>query len=89
MVHDDDAPAESYEQARDELVAIVAKLEAGTATLEESVGLWERGERLAAYCQDILDGVQDRIASSSDVDSVPGDEADAGVIGIITTDQES
>ena len=34
----------SYEQARAELVAVVEKLEAGGATLEESLALWERGE---------------------------------------------
>jgi Kef-type K+ transport system membrane component KefB len=37
----------SYEEARNELVAVVADLEAGTATLEETIELWERGEALA------------------------------------------
>ena len=41
----------SYEQARAELAAVVEKLEAGGATLEESLALWERGEQLAAVCQ--------------------------------------
>lgn len=40
----------SYEQARDALVAIVKNLESGTATLEESITLWERAEALAAHC---------------------------------------
>ena len=47
----DDIAALSYEDARDELIAIVATLEAGTATLDESLALWERGEALAARCQ--------------------------------------
>ena len=34
----------SYEQARDELAEIVESLESGSATLEESLALWERGE---------------------------------------------
>lgn len=51
----------SYEQARDELVAVVARLEAGGATLEESLALWERGEALAARCQEWLDGARARL----------------------------
>ena len=51
----------SYEAARDELVEVVRKLEAGGATLEESLALWERGEELAAVCQRWLDGAQARL----------------------------
>ena len=40
----------SFEQARDELVRVVAALEQGAPTLEESLRLWERGESLAARC---------------------------------------
>ena len=43
-----DITALSYEQAREELVAVVAQLEAGGASLEQSLALWERGEALAA-----------------------------------------
>ena len=42
-----DVASMSYEQARDELVKVVAELEAGSATLESSMQLWERGEALA------------------------------------------
>ncbi|TWE09284.1 exodeoxyribonuclease VII small subunit [Rudaeicoccus suwonensis] len=52
-----------YEQARDQLAAIVARLEGGSATLEDSMRLWERGEALAAHCQRWLDGAQRRIES--------------------------
>ena len=51
----------SYEQARDELVSVVARLEAGGETLEGSLALWERGEALAARCQDWLDGARARL----------------------------
>lgn len=51
----------SYEQARDELAALVVSLEAGTATLEEALALWERGEALVAICQKWLDGARERI----------------------------
>lgn len=60
----DDANDLSYEQARDELVAVVARLEAGGASLEESLVLWERGEVLAARCQEWLDGARERLASA-------------------------
>lgn len=60
------APSEiSYEQARDELVEVVCRLEAGGATLEESLQLWERGEELAAACQRWLDGARSRLAAAA------------------------
>jgi exodeoxyribonuclease VII small subunit len=37
----------SYEQARDELAKVLADLEAGSVTLEQSMTMWERGEALA------------------------------------------
>ena len=51
----------SYEEAREELVSVVAKLEAGGASLEESLALWERGEALARRCEEWLEGVQERL----------------------------
>ena len=51
----------SYEEAREELVEVVRRLEAGGTTLEESLALWERGERLAAICQEWLDGARKRL----------------------------
>jgi exodeoxyribonuclease VII small subunit len=57
----DDIQAMSYEQARDELVAVVGKLEQGGTTLEESIALWERGEALAARCEEWLVGARSRL----------------------------
>lgn len=57
----DDIPALTYEHARDELAAIVARLEGGQVPLEESMLLWERGEALAAHCTSVLDGAQARL----------------------------
>lgn len=51
----------SYEQARDELVRVVAELEQGSATLEESLALWERGEALAQRCEEWLVGAKARL----------------------------
>jgi len=50
-----------YEQARDELLEVVRTLETGGTTLEESLALWERGERLAKVCQRWLDGARARL----------------------------
>lgn len=47
-----------YEQARQQLVEVVQRLESGGVPLEESLALWERGERLAARCQRFLDGAK-------------------------------
>ena len=51
-----------YEQARDELVDIVARLESGQVGIEDSMVLWERGEALAAHCALWLDRAEERIA---------------------------
>jgi exodeoxyribonuclease VII small subunit len=51
----------TYEQAREELVDVVRRLETGAATLEESLALWERGEALAAICQEWLDGARAKL----------------------------
>ncbi len=51
----------SFEQARDELVRVVAELEQGAPTLEESLALWERGEALAKRCEEWLVGAKARL----------------------------
>jgi len=53
----------SYEQARDELVDLVARLENGQVGLEESMDLWARGEALAAHCATWLDAAEARITA--------------------------
>lgn len=59
----------SYEAARDELTKVVATLEAGGVGLEDSLKLWERGEELAAICQQWLDGARAKLeAAKSDAD---------------------
>ena len=51
----------TYEQARDELATVVASLESGGLTLEESLALWERSEVLAKICQTWLDAARARV----------------------------
>jgi exodeoxyribonuclease VII small subunit len=53
--------AASYEHARDELATVVARLESGGLSLDESLALWERGEQLAAICTTFLDGARERV----------------------------
>lgn len=53
-----------YEQARDELIELVKRLEAGGLTLEQSLQLWERGEELAAICEEWLEGARARLATA-------------------------
>jgi exodeoxyribonuclease VII small subunit len=54
----------SYEQARDELASVVRRLEAGGLSLEQSLDLWERGEKLAAICTEWLDGARARLTAA-------------------------
>ena len=61
--HDDIAEL-SYEQARDELVRVVGELEQGAPTLEHSLQLWERGEALAARCEEWLVGARARLEAA-------------------------
>jgi exodeoxyribonuclease VII small subunit len=54
----------SYEAAREELAQVVSSLEAGSATLEESLKLWERGEELALICREWLDGARKKLSAA-------------------------
>ena len=61
----DGSAALSYEQARDQLTEVVRQLEAGGLTLEQSLDLWERGERLAAICEQWLEGARARLEAAA------------------------
>ena len=51
----------SCEQAREELMTVVNQLETGGVPLEAWLALWERGEALAAHCENWLNGVSERL----------------------------
>ncbi|MFV0432653.1 MAG: exodeoxyribonuclease VII small subunit [Leucobacter sp.] len=80
-----DVAALSYEEARDELIQVVSRLEQGGTTLEESLRLWERGESLAARCEEWLIGARQRleaargqsVASGAGASGAAASEADA------------
>ena len=61
---DREAKSLSYEQARDELTSVVKRLEAGGLSLEQSLDLWERGEKLAAICGEWLEGARARLTAA-------------------------
>ena len=71
----------SYEEARSQLVEIVAQLEQGSLPLAESLDLWELGEALARRCQAWLDSARARLNATqghdtSDTDDFTGDDAE-------------
>ncbi|AKH41460.1 exodeoxyribonuclease VII small subunit [Altererythrobacter atlanticus] len=53
--------AMSFEQALRALEEVVRKLEGGEVPLDESISLYERGEKLRQHCQARLDSAQARI----------------------------
>lgn len=61
MTSTNDQARPTYEQARDELLQVVQRLESGGAPLEEALALWERGEVLAGVCQEWLAGAQAKV----------------------------
>ena len=60
-----DEPADTlkmpFEAAMAELESIVERLEKGSVTLEESIQLYERGEKLKARCEALLKDAEMRI----------------------------
>ncbi len=68
-----------FEKAVTELESVVAKLEGDGLSLDETVGLYERGRALAAHCQQLLDNVSLRVQQLS-----VGAEGEATVIPFST-----
>lgn len=67
----------SFEAARDELVRVVSELEQGAPTLEQSLALWERGEALAARCEEWLLGAKRRLDAARSAASGSSDASDS------------
>lgn len=59
--HELNAQSASFEASRDELALVVQRLEAGGLPLEDSLALWQRGEELAAICQQLLDQAREQV----------------------------
>ena len=75
----DDIAAMSFETAMAALEEIVAKLESGEASLEESITLYERGAKLKTHCEAKLRDAElrvEKIVQGADgPGTVPLDEA--------------
>ena len=56
-----DEPVLTFEQARDELEQVVMQLEDGSTSLDQAIGLWERGEALYRTCRERLEAAEQRI----------------------------
>lgn len=61
MATNPDIASLSFEEALKALEDLVRRLESGEAPLDESMDLYERGEKLRAHCQARLDAAQARI----------------------------
>ncbi len=61
MDGDDDIDAMTFEQALGELEQIVRTLEQGSAPLDQSIELYQRGDRLKRHCEARLKAAQERI----------------------------
>ena len=56
----------SFEKAYDQLEDVIAQLESGELSLEDSVGLYEKGRQLSKRCQELLDNAELRIKKLAD-----------------------
>ena len=69
-----------FEQSMTELEDIVSKLEAGDITLDASLELFEKGIKLANFCQKKLDEAEEKVkvlTSSDDGEIIEKDFGDA------------
>ena len=67
MEKQDESPV--FEEALEELEAIVERMEDGEPSLEESLKLFERGMDLTRSCQKALDDAEQRIRILADAES--------------------
>jgi exodeoxyribonuclease VII small subunit len=58
---DEDIAKMSFEVALAELEGIVGKLETGKVDLDQSIAIYERGEKLKAHCDRLLKDAEARI----------------------------
>lgn len=65
----------NYEQARDELIQTVQKLESGGLDLDQSMRQWEIGEALARRAQSLLDAVRAKLVTAQEQQASAGTAA--------------
>jgi len=59
-------PQLTYEQARDELVEVVNRLESGGESLADSMELFKRGEQLADLCEQYLNEARSTVEAAKE-----------------------
>lgn len=62
---------QSFEAAMKRLQEIVAKLEGGEETLENSMNLFEEGAKLTAFCYEKLNGAEQRVTELAKLMAAP------------------
>lgn len=63
----------TFEGAMTELSQVVARLESGEASLDESLKLFETGTKLASFCYDKLQTAEQKIRDISELEESTGD----------------
>ena len=67
----------TFEQAMARLEQIVATLESGKCTLDESMTLFEEGAKLTAFCRKALDSAEQKIRRlQGEAEPAPATEAE-------------
>jgi exodeoxyribonuclease VII small subunit len=66
MSDTNDIQSMTFEQAYAELTQIIEQMESGEMALEQSVTLYERGQKLAAHCDKLLEEAELRIQTLND-----------------------
>ena len=61
------AKSKSFETELKKLQEIVAQLENGTESLEDSLKLFEEGTKIARFCHEVLDSAEQKITNLSKV----------------------
>lgn len=74
---DPEIAALGFEEAVEELEAIIQRMEGGETGLEESLEEYARGDQLIRRCRQILDAAEARIESIAGRDLDAGKEPDA------------
>ncbi len=64
----------TFEKAMTRLEQIVAALEGGKCTLDDSLKLFEEGTKLTAYCNALLKEAEQKIVKLTDVEQGSGAE---------------
>ncbi|MGC8461180.1 MAG: exodeoxyribonuclease VII small subunit [Candidatus Dormibacteria bacterium] len=60
---DSDIARLTYEQAIEELDTLIAKLERGSVPLNDAIAAYERGAKLIAHCNSLLEATEQKITA--------------------------